>query len=188
MLVACYAAAGRRVFGNRVTLERMACPDLYTAIVQHLKSPPPQPSFVNVAYLTLTAQSPAAPNTEDALVQTVSGSFTQSASGDLVSAALKGVSNFGAVTADEVENLARLWTVTLKADGTVNVQEGSAPPFALNEMFVCTDGNCGLAPNFLVGTFKVPGGLPLPGHPVPPQQTGVLVLSIVLGSAPQSIQ
>ena len=157
----------------------MACSDLYAAVVQHLSGPASQPNEVNVAYLTLTAQSPGNPN---ALVQTVSGSFTRDATGDLVSANLAGVSNNGAVSADEVTNLTRAWTVTLKADGTLEVQEGTAPPLALDQTFSSKDGNCGFAPDFFVGTFKVPAGLSLPGRPAPPQQTGVVVMSIALAS------
>lgn len=159
----------------------MACSDLYTTIAQHLKAPAAPPGNVNTASLTLTAQSPGNP---DALVQTVYGFFTLNPAGDLVTSSLSGVSNNGAVTADEVTNLTRAWTVTLKADGSLTVQEGSGPPLALDETFSSTDGNCGLAPNFFVGTFTVPsGGFRLPGHPVPPPQAGVVVMSIALGSS-----
>lgn len=159
----------------------MACSDLYTAIAKHLASSAAAGS-ANTASLTLTVQSPGTAGAQAALVQTVSGKFTKDAAGDLVAARLGGVSNTGAETAAGVTTLTKFWTVTLKPNGTLIVQEGTGLPSVLNPVLTCTNGNCGLASDFLVGTFTVPPGLQLPGHPAPPPQTGVLVLSVLLGS------
>lgn len=160
----------------------MASPVLYNEILQYLKNPPVGQQAN--AYVTLTAQSPSPGGTGDpaALVRTVSGLFALDPVGNLVAKDLKGVSNQGAQTSQEVANLAE-WILTLKSDGTLSVQIGVGfRPVFLNQSFSSVDGDCAIAPNFCVGTFTVPRGLVLPGYPEPPKQTGVVVMTVTLYS------